>query len=355
MIELSLGARLIRVRRRNARTRLGAKPTEAELRAAGLFVLPPTEVEATMPAPTSIEVPAPSLAASAPIEVPATILAAAAPIEVAAASESAPVPIEVAAASASALVPIEVPAPEMPPPAPAWTKATGVAPPSATTGPRFGRPAAPPPAEMPPTTEGVAPVAGSGQVLALIRNAAIAVLVVVGILFLASSVMPRSAGQGEVLGATATQAGAGSSVTAGLPTATAGVPTAAANALRLTITVDDRLAGSAATLRTHMAGKGDPVAIAATLREIAATAAWGIDVVGRLGDWPAAAELRGSLRAYYVSIATTARDGLNASIQSATAYQAAGKRMLALTDQVAAVRASTVTFATANGIDLQQP
>ena len=127
------------------------------------------------------------------------------------------------------------------------------------------------------------------------------------------------------------------------------------SALKLTVAVDDRLVASAAMLRPGAPGASDPVAIAAILRSIAADSAWGLDVVGRLGEWPAAAGLQAQLRDHYTAIAAAARDGLGATITSAAAYRAAAKRMLTLADQLPALRAASVELATANGITLPSP
>ncbi len=132
-------------------------------------------------------------------------------------------------------------------------------------------------------------------------------------------------------------------------------PNAAANALRLTIAVDDRLLSSQVRLKSMLSGSFDTVAVASILRAISADAAWGADVVGRLADWPAAADLQPRLRDEYRKIVATAKDGLNATITSASAYRSAAKRMLAHTATITGLRAESASLAAAYGISLPQP
>ncbi len=263
-------------------------------------------------------------------------------------------------------------------PAPAWTRATGVSSPSGAAAPRVATHAASPspavtqppaatrpaaatePAAATRSADGLDRGALAGRPERIARAATLAMGVVLVILVVASFVIPRPTGQGDVLGTTGHSSGdtvgeAVASAKAGAPTPPPRVPTAAASALRLTITVDDRLAASAATLRSMNLEKADPVAIATILRTIASDSAWGIDVVGRLGEWPAAAALQGTLREYYTAVAATARDGLSATISSASAYRTAAKRMLAIAGRLVELRTSSVDLAVANGISVPQP
>lgn len=174
---------------------------------------------------------------------------------------------------------------------------------------------------------------------------------------------------GLVVGATFATVASG--VTRGGPSTAAGVvggpdataspqvmvaaPNAAANALRLTIAVDDRLSASEVRLRSLLSGSFDTLAVAGMLRSMAADAAWGVDVVGRLADWPAAADLQPRLRDLYRKIVATASDGLSKTITSPTAYRTAAKRMLAHAAAISALRAESVALAAAYGISLPQP
>ena len=178
---------------------------------------------------------------------------------------------------------------------------------------------------------------------------------------------------GAVLGLVvgATFATVASGMTRGAPPTSAGVvagpgattepqvmvaaPNAAANALRLTIAVDDRLSASEVRLRSLLSGSFDTLAVASMLRSMAADAAWGSDVVGRLADWPAAADLQPRLRDQYRKIVATASDGLSKTLTSPTAYRTAAKRMLALAPNIAELRTESVALAAAYGISLPQP
>ncbi len=134
------------------------------------------------------------------------------------------------------------------------------------------------------------------------------------------------------------------------------IPVAASSALRLTVTVDDRLSASAATLRALLdAPVFDAVGAAAILRGIAVDASYGSDVVRRLDGWAAAAGLQAQLRDYYGALRAAAREGLGASITSDAAYRTAGQQMLDLLAGLPATRAAIDSLAAANGIVLPSP
>jgi hypothetical protein len=181
---------------------------------------------------------------------------------------------------------------------------------------------------------------GIGAVIGLIAGASFAT-VASG---MTRPVSASGAGSGAAPGAVAT-----------VEPAPAVAPNAAANALRLTIAVDDRLSASEVRLKSLLNGSFDTIAVANLLRAISADAAWGSDVVGRMADWPAAADLQPRLRDEYRRILATAKDGLNSTITSASAYRTAARRMLAHTSAIAALRAESATLAAAYGIDLAKP
>lgn len=134
------------------------------------------------------------------------------------------------------------------------------------------------------------------------------------------------------------------------------IPVAASSALRLTVTVDDRLSASGATLRALLdAPAFDAAGAAAILRGIAADAAYGSDIVRRLDGWAAAAGLRAQLRDHYGALRAVAREGLGASITSEAAYRTAGQQMLDLLVGRPATRAAIESLAAANGIVLPTP
>ena len=131
------------------------------------------------------------------------------------------------------------------------------------------------------------------------------------------------------------------------------VPSTAATALRLSVTIEDRLAASADTLRNQVKGKSVNVpAVATTIRQIAADATWGSDVVDRLDGWPAAAPLRAQLDAFYTSVRQVARDSLAVSINDGTKYKANAKRMVKLLGSIAGTRTAMEALAAANRLTI---
>lgn len=131
------------------------------------------------------------------------------------------------------------------------------------------------------------------------------------------------------------------------------VPQGAAVALKLTVDVEDRLAGSAAQLKAQVKARSFNASKAATtIREIAAEAALGSDQVDRLAGWQAAAPLRAQLREFYLSVRQSARDALGTSMDNGARYKAAAKRMIKLLASVQATRAAIEALATANRITI---
>lgn len=136
--------------------------------------------------------------------------------------------------------------------------------------------------------------------------------------------------------------------------ASAPVPAEAASALRLTMTIDARLASARTSLSTQLrAGSFDTQAAVATLRSIAGDAAWGSDVVVRFRGWSAADSLRLQLAAYYDTIRASARNALGSSVTNATAYRTSAKRMVALLGATSpATRSAITSLAASSGVSL---
>ncbi len=131
------------------------------------------------------------------------------------------------------------------------------------------------------------------------------------------------------------------------------VPAGAASSLRLNVTIADRLTASAATLRSEYRAKSfNTSAAITTIRQIAADATWGSDVVDRLGGWPAADPIRTQLKAFYGQIRQTAHDALTISVNDGAKYKSYAKRMLSLLASVANNRKSLAALAAANGISI---
>ncbi len=134
------------------------------------------------------------------------------------------------------------------------------------------------------------------------------------------------------------------------------VPPSAGQALRLTATVEDRLAASGAALRSQLKARSfSAVAAATTIRAIAADAAWGSDVADGLSGWPAAAPLRAQLSDSYDALRASARDALGVSITNSAKYKAAAKRMVKLLGSVAATRTAIETLGAANRLTIPPP
>ena len=142
--------------------------------------------------------------------------------------------------------------------------------------------------------------------------------------------------------------------TTGDPSLVSGpVPSTAATALRLSVTIEDRLAASAAKLRNLVKLKSMSASSAATtIRAIAADATWGSDVVDRLDGWPAAAPLRAQLDAFYTSVRQTARDALGVSLKDNAKYKLSAKRMIKLLGSIPTTRAAMEALAAANHLTI---
>ncbi len=159
----------------------------------------------------------------------------------------------------------------------------------------------------------------------------------------------------DVPGASAAPAGgASSSFDPGLVSGP--VPATAATALRLSVTIEDRLAASNASLKKQVKAKHFSAPTAATtIRAIAADAAFGSDNVDRLSGWAAAAPLRAQLDAFYESLRTEARDALSVSIKDTAKYKTHAKRMIKLLGSVQTTRDALVALAGANRISIPPP
>lgn len=131
------------------------------------------------------------------------------------------------------------------------------------------------------------------------------------------------------------------------------VPTTAATALRLSVTIEDRLNASATTLRNQVKAKSvNAVAVATTIRSIAADAAWGSDNIDRLAGWPAAAPLRAQLDGFYQDLRKTARDALGVSIKDSAKYKSYAKRLIKILAAIPTTRVAMEQLAAANRISI---
>jgi len=130
-------------------------------------------------------------------------------------------------------------------------------------------------------------------------------------------------------------------------------PAAAASALSGTAVVNGRIAVDAETLTSTLArSNATTIEIARALRSLAADAALGIDLVGRLEAWPEAKPVRTGLDDFYQSMGDTARSGLRFSLTDEAAYRRSGVEMLKVLASLGQVDARSRAFAAANGLEL---
>jgi hypothetical protein len=113
--------------------------------------------------------------------------------------------------------------------------------------------------------------------------------------------------------------------------ATGGVPAITRSALGQAVTVDGRLASSAAALvAASGAGNFDTIEVAAILRSLSADAVFGLQLTSHIGAWSGGAEVGAALTSFYTAIQDTAAEGLTASIRNEAAYRAASTKMIQL-------------------------
>jgi hypothetical protein len=143
------------------------------------------------------------------------------------------------------------------------------------------------------------------------------------------------------------------------PTTTAGPPPAthvsanARSALDGSVMVNRRLAASGALLRTALVRKDlDSFAVAGLLRDLAADATYGADLIARLRPWTDAGVVASDLERLYLDVRSTARGGLVASLTNDRAYRLAGQRMLTVLHRIGALNAGIRTLADSAGVDL---
>lgn len=131
-----------------------------------------------------------------------------------------------------------------------------------------------------------------------------------------------------------------------------GLPTMAMAALSGTAVVNGRITVDAATLRTTLASKASTSDLARALRSLAADAALGSDLTGRLTRWTDAAPVAAQLDAFYRSMAKTARDGLRYSLSDNGAYRSTAADMLKVLTGLNAVDAASRTLAATVSLEL---
>jgi cell division GTPase FtsZ len=131
------------------------------------------------------------------------------------------------------------------------------------------------------------------------------------------------------------------------------VPSTAISALSGTTVVNGRISVDAATLSETLKKKDvQTIEIARALRSLAADAALGSDLSGRLSPWPEARDVQAQLDSFYQAMAETAKTGLRASLTDTAAYRKAGAAMLVVIKQLDDVDAASRALAESVGIEL---
>jgi hypothetical protein len=132
-----------------------------------------------------------------------------------------------------------------------------------------------------------------------------------------------------------------------------GPPAGALAALSGTAVVNGRITADAATLAETLSRKGaTTIEVARALRSIAADAALGLDLTGRLAQWSDAAPVMTQLDKFYRAAAETARVALRASLADAAGYRRAGAEMLKVLKSLGAVDSASRTLASTVGVEL---
>lgn len=130
-------------------------------------------------------------------------------------------------------------------------------------------------------------------------------------------------------------------------------PPAAVSALGGTAVVNGRIAVDAVSLSSTLVAKDtSSIEIARALRSLAADAALGIDVAGRLGSWRDAAPVMTRLETFYRTMADTARIALQTSFGDNAGYRSAAAEMLKVLAGLGDVDAASRTLATTVNLEL---
>ena len=108
------------------------------------------------------------------------------------------------------------------------------------------------------------------------------------------------------------------------------IPPAISTALSQTVTINNRLNSSLASLKTLRLGrtKVDPIAVADVFRTIATTANLGAAVAPKLGGWAPTSDLGLNLASLYTAATNVAREALGNSVTNEPAYRAAALTMI---------------------------
>jgi hypothetical protein len=113
------------------------------------------------------------------------------------------------------------------------------------------------------------------------------------------------------------------------PAVDPGIPSGALSALRQSADLNLRVLADAERLTVALAAsKPSSAEIAAILRTLSSTAAFGSGLAPTVGEWPQADAVSDDLAQFYAAIAQTAEEGLAARFANTRAYVAAARKML---------------------------
>jgi hypothetical protein len=131
------------------------------------------------------------------------------------------------------------------------------------------------------------------------------------------------------------------------------IPALSRSALLQAVGVNSRLGSGAVALQASLKARVfDSSVVAQTLRTISGDSVFGLQLAGRMGDWPASATLGLDLASFYDSVHQTAIDGLVASVRDDAAYRSTAVAMLKVLAGLSAVDAETASVADQIGLDL---
>lgn len=131
------------------------------------------------------------------------------------------------------------------------------------------------------------------------------------------------------------------------------VPSVVRSALDQAAATNLRLAAATPQLKAALSRSNlDGPLVAAILRDLAADATRGADLLARVGSWSEADAVTAELEALYRDVRATARTGLAASMTNDRAYRAAAQRMVSVLHRVGPVNQGIQTLATTIGFEL---
>jgi hypothetical protein len=131
------------------------------------------------------------------------------------------------------------------------------------------------------------------------------------------------------------------------------VPALSRSALLQAVGVNSRLGADAVALQASLKARVfDASVVAQTLRTISGDSVFGLQLAGRMGDWPSTATLGLDLTSFYDSVHQTAIDGLVASVRDDAAYRSTAGTMLKVLAGLSAVDTETQSVAAQIGLDI---